>query len=551
MGDLEGTLEKRGAPPFRLWQEVKLHLQEKNHLSVFDKSGKAKESLYVAHCVKLSSNKKGEEYAFELHFTGKKEKMTLRAPNEEELGRWTDTIKANLEDLGHTGTFNYGLPPNDPRTDLPLISVPEEFANNFGYLNMAVVHWFGVVKKLGVGFSVEERIAVLGDRCLYMCKRNADITRCVMVSDIKNLLLAQDDAKDLYIAIIMPNEIPNKHESDKPARVEYDLMFHSSEIQTFVRYLRTVYVYQTGGQTLPLDQVRDKGQLETDVRLARPKGWELTYWQPMFKEHLAQLLDTWQKQQSEGGAPTPEHQQGAGGGASDPQRAKSIEGPGAASAGDSSLDDSDPLAKFLVILSLSKYYSVMRSSKMTLETLVSGLIDDSDLQHFGVESEADRRTIIRGLQDKQLIERLTQSALYSPPEMPATKEKKQELDDDFAGAKPKLADDDDLDLDLDFGDFGGASKPAAGGSNGFALEDFDLDDFAPVPVSKNAINLDDLDELDLGSPPPAKPAGAVDLDFDDLSPPTKKAPVGDLDDLDLDLSPAPAKSAALPDLDDL
>eukprot|EP00660_Eupelagonema_oceanica_P006715 gene6715-19610_t len=205
--------------------------------------------MTVEHVEPLASGRPGEEHAFQIHFATQKghEKWVLRTRSQEEFDRWVDMLRSNLDELGQGDAYSYGLPPNDPRTDLPLISVPKEYQANFGYLNMAVIHWFGPVKKLGVGFSVEERIAVLGERCLYLCKKNADITRCVMITDIKSLLLAQDDAKDLYIAVIMPKEIPNKADPDKPNRPEYDLMFHSPDIQTFVRYLRTVYVYQTQG----------------------------------------------------------------------------------------------------------------------------------------------------------------------------------------------------------------------------------------------------------------------------------------------------------------
>eukprot|EP01060_Flectonema_neradi_P001748 TRINITY_DN11077_c1_g1_i2.p1 TRINITY_DN11077_c1_g1~~TRINITY_DN11077_c1_g1_i2.p1 ORF type:complete len:397 (+),score=112.56 TRINITY_DN11077_c1_g1_i2:216-1406(+) len=391
---------------------------------------------------------------------------------------------------------------------------------------MAVIHWFGVIKKLGMNFSVEERLAVLGDRCLYICKRNADITRCIMVSDIQKLLLAQDDNKDLYVAIIMPPTIKNRAykggSRDKPERVEYDLMFHSKDIRTFVQYLRTVYVYQTSGQMLQLDQVKDKRQLETDVRLTRPKGWELTYWQPMLKESLMQLLDVWYKQQQGGGAAI----------------TAGSESPEAKKSGDSAggLDDTDPLAKFLVFIGQSKYYAALKKCNMTLEMLVTGLIDETDLEHFGVESKDDLRKIMVALQDKSLVDRLVGGEgvdVYNPP---TVSDMKKELDSDYAGIQPKLAGDDDLDLgDLDLGD---EPTAAVGGSldlGGDGLDDLDLDlgDFDAIAAPTTAINLD-LDDLDLDLDlSPTKPAGGgIDLDdLDDLAP---AAPAGGGADINLD-----------------
>ena len=391
---------------------------------------------------------------------------------------------------------------------------------------MAVVHWFGMVKKLGTGFSVEERIAVLGDRCLYLCKKNADITRCVMISNIKKLLLAQDDAKDLYVTIIMPETIEMQGENGGPptSRAEYDIMFHCDDIQVFVKYLRTVYVYQTGGKNLPLEQVKDKGQLEEEVRLARPKEWVLTYWQPMFKEHLAKLLDAWQDGQGKGPA---SGGGGGGGGASGASggaamlggsssvaEAKAAETGRQESADYTSLEES-PLGKFLVILSLSKYFKVLSQNKMELSLMVSGLIDDSDLEHFGVDNASDRAKIIEGLQDKNLVERLTGGATatsglgYQPP-----KAVKEQLNDDFA-FKPKMAaDDDDLDLDLGPAPTGGVSSPKMDLNGGLDDFDLDLDDFGPMAPS-GGIKLDDLDDFDLG-PSPAGGGGGIGLDLDDL-----------------------------------
>ena len=435
---------------------------------------------------------------------------------------------------GTSASYNYGLPSDDPRTALPLISIPKEFAENFEYLNMAVIHWFGVIKKLGMNFSVEERLAVLGDRCLYICKRNADITRCIMVSDIKKLLLAQDDNKDLYVAIIMPNSIKNRAykggSRDKPERAEYDLMFHSKDIRTFVQYLRTVYVYQTSGQMLQLDQVKDKKQLETDVRLTRPKGWELTYWQPMLKESLMQLLDVWYKQQQGGGGTTPA--------ITGPDSPKSSGGDGAGG-----LDDSDPLAKFLVFIGQSKYYAALRKCNMTLEMLVTGLIDETDLEHFGVESKDDLRKITVALQDKSLVDRLVGGEgveVYNPP---SVSEMKKELDSDYAGIQPKLAGDDDLDLgDLDLDMSSPTSGGGGGGGNldlgGDGLDDLDLDlgdfDAIAAPTTAISFDLDDLD-LDLDLSPTKAPSAGIDLDdFDDLGtpPPATGAADINLDDLD-------------------
>ena len=65
MVSLEGTLEKRGA--WKRWAEVKLQLTD-TKIAVLEKSVQ-KDINTIAHVERLSSNQKGEAFAFALHLS--------------------------------------------------------------------------------------------------------------------------------------------------------------------------------------------------------------------------------------------------------------------------------------------------------------------------------------------------------------------------------------------------------------------------------------------------------------------------------------------------
>ena len=304
---VEGYLQKRGA--FKRWSPVYLRLQG-DQVSVIDlkdagkPNAQAKDVLVVEHVERLDK----EELGFTLHFaggasrkgllSGAKEKWLLRAESRDTYNKWWSPLQASLQskrggsqpaaspggggggaapapEVGAPGQqdFSYGLPPTDPRTDLPIALVPEEHGKVFAFLKMAVIHWFGVVKQLGSDFDTSENIAVLGDKCVYICSPTADVQRCIRVADITKVLVAQDSKKELYAILVMPTSIQIE---GKPDALEFDMMFHSGDIKRFVRYLRTVYIHQTQ-KMLPLEQLRDKTQLESEIRLQKPDLWILKY----------------------------------------------------------------------------------------------------------------------------------------------------------------------------------------------------------------------------------------------------------------------------------
>eukprot|EP01063_Lacrimia_lanifica_P029671 TRINITY_DN4575_c0_g1_i1.p1 TRINITY_DN4575_c0_g1~~TRINITY_DN4575_c0_g1_i1.p1 ORF type:complete len:591 (+),score=219.06 TRINITY_DN4575_c0_g1_i1:98-1774(+) len=551
----EGVLERRGFMGKWAASTFVLHVR---HLAVLDKKGKKVEEVQVTAAKKIQSQR-GDENTFSVFFEdkkGKEDKWVLRAKSREQYSEWFDAIVKQLS-APDDSEPDYGLPSTDPRTGLPIIGIPKGFEETFRFLKIAVFHWFGPVKKLGTSvngkFSVEERVLVLGDRCLYFCKPNADITRCILISNIKRLLLAQEDSRDLYVAILMPETITHTDKDNVTKETaEYDVMFHTPDIQTFVRYLRTVYQYQTNYNTLELDQVVSKDQLEKEVRLVKPEDWMLVYWPPMFKEVLAKLLDDFnanyqhsEQASNQGGAGAPQLPAPTKGASlpaldrapppnpmSPPNpRAAAMAIPAEAAKAASSPPavkkprparrvaiDEVPLGKYLVMIGQSKYFDLMYAKSIDLEMLVGKLVDDNDLEFFGVDSAEHRRQILAGADDKDLIEDITStmsprvvapSARALPPPVAHV--------DPAAAADLEVDFDDDFDLDLgDDGDavgFGGG-----GGGGGFGeidLEEFDFDlDVASPAGGNGGDDLDlDLDDLDLSTGPANN---TLDLDLDDL-----------------------------------
>eukprot|EP00756_Hemistasia_phaeocysticola_P039524 Hpha_TRINITY_DN16820_c6_g11::TRINITY_DN16820_c6_g11_i1::g.151528::m.151528 len=337
-GPIEDILEKRGT--FRRWSPIALRLQGLK-LAEFPLESAGKPDAHPKDLMMLvhwEPAPKESELAFQLFFQGaasmqgkkdvKAKPLLVRAKEQPIFDKWKKALTIAFADArgeaeqqqqaaapaaapaadgapapapapapaqgmaSRYAAYNYGLPPTDPRSDLPLIGIPDQYADTFGFLNMAVVHWFGCVKTLTGDFQSEERYIILGDTHLYACKPNADVERCICIKDISKLLVAQDAKKDLYIIVCMPDELPPL-EMGAPPRKEHDWMFHSLDIKTFVRYLRTVFLHQTEGKMLPLEQLRDKSQLETEVRLARRDGYKLNYTQPLMKADLVSLLEVW------------------------------------------------------------------------------------------------------------------------------------------------------------------------------------------------------------------------------------------------------------------
>eukprot|EP00662_Eupelagonemidae_sp_cell21_P022916 gene22916-2194_t len=74
--------------------------------------------MVIEHVEELSSQVKGEEHAFQVHFSqgGKASKWVLRGKTADESKGWIDTLKSNLQSIGSGDAFNYGLPTKDPRT---------------------------------------------------------------------------------------------------------------------------------------------------------------------------------------------------------------------------------------------------------------------------------------------------------------------------------------------------------------------------------------------------------------------------------------------------
>eukprot|EP01062_Namystynia_karyoxenos_P040479 TRINITY_DN2951_c0_g1_i1.p1 TRINITY_DN2951_c0_g1~~TRINITY_DN2951_c0_g1_i1.p1 ORF type:complete len:904 (+),score=362.31 TRINITY_DN2951_c0_g1_i1:96-2714(+) len=458
---LEGVLEKRGT--FRRWSPVALRLQGRK-CAVLDlaEAGKPDAKPVDLMIIEHWEKTKDSQFSFQLYFQGvasrqggaaKSTKWLLRAKEQEQYQQWIDALSKAMSGGGSDeaqpdaqqqqeagaapaaapadaaeryAAYSYGLPPNDPRSDLPLIMVPHEWTSTFGFLNSAVIHWFGSVKTLTGSFESEERIIVLGDTHLYACKPNADVDRCIQVKDIKKLLVAQDAKKELYIIICMPDELPPL-EMGGEVRKEHDWMFHSADIKTFVRFLRTVFLHQTEGQMLPLEQLRDKQQLEKEVRLARRDGYRLIYTQPLMKEALVRLLEVWLNSEKakeaeknkahyaemladsgDGGLPQGETPAPAPPPAAAPAPAAAAPAAPPAAPQYSEEDrttlppggENDPLGRLLAMNKLAQYYPKLK--KLGLEPLA--MLDDKDLQHFGVDDADDRAKLLACINDDAALE---------------------------------------------------------------------------------------------------------------------------------------------------
>jgi hypothetical protein len=145
----------------------------------------------------------------------------------------------------------------DPRTGLHMISIPDVMRPYFVDAARAVLHFFAVVRKTSRTGEVVKRVALVSDQALYLCTPNGVVKRCILVSDMEELLL--DAGFGLGIR----------------SRERYDLAFecvtadHRTEL---VEILQRLFRFSSGGRAIPVREVPKHQRLEASLTLVPPPG---------------------------------------------------------------------------------------------------------------------------------------------------------------------------------------------------------------------------------------------------------------------------------------
>jgi len=441
----------------------------------------------------------GETYGINLTATGTNEVIQIKAQDRTQFFQWYNLFYTALEHADKLPPRNCGLPAEDPRTGLPFVEVPPEYLRTFVYLDNAVIHWFNPIKKQGVskGFSVfgaiEERVGVIGDKFVYVCKPTGDITRCMKILEIEKIWTNSSTCEsDNAIAAL------------KMRSPDYDLFFSCGikECQRFVETVRILFRYITKGRDVPCVELKEADILK-ECNLTRPNGWDFTLTLPTAKVQLKKAFDVFAQRTGvkllAGAKPTesPASPTPVSGVVlqTAPASGNVVQG-NAPGENPSFVPRTDPMGYFLIKLGLEQYFAPLTKQKVDLDVLE--FMEAGDLQHFGVTDPSHRARILEAFTKESFMDEVREEVAQLRAR--AKKGKKEEQEAPLMPAKV-------------------TAESASTKKMGVVLDDDDL-----VPP-KPKVCLDDDDDL-----PPPKPKPKVSLDDDDDLPPPKPKPKVSLDD---------------------
>eukprot|EP01001_Neometanema_parovale_P008038 NODE_4317_length_1081_cov_94.826722_g4118_i0.p1 GENE.NODE_4317_length_1081_cov_94.826722_g4118_i0~~NODE_4317_length_1081_cov_94.826722_g4118_i0.p1 ORF type:complete len:318 (+),score=80.70 NODE_4317_length_1081_cov_94.826722_g4118_i0:66-1019(+) len=99
----------------------------------------------------------------------------------------------------------------DPRTGLPLDSIPSELAHYFAegpFKGDPLLHFFGPASKVNHKLGMDKRYCLITNACIYLAYLNGNLQRCVIVHDITELMIGASSVAmkisgdyDLYLKL--------------------------------------------------------------------------------------------------------------------------------------------------------------------------------------------------------------------------------------------------------------------------------------------------------------------------------------------------------------
>eukprot|EP00759_Apiculatamorpha_spiralis_P035486 PhF_6_TR36204/c0_g1_i1/m.52811 len=172
----------------------------------------------------------------------------------------------------------------DPRTQLEIVNVSEDYIKHFQEIQGTLIHWFGTVDKVNRHWKQQRRVCIISDCCIYMCMMNGGITRCVPIQTIQEIILSPSST--LGIKVLAP---------------DYDMMFavlSTKERETVLNILQKLYWALTGQEIRVRSMRTEAGEKMEDIlNLKKPKEWTLKIEPLKTKKSLVKLLE--EKQQRE------------------------------------------------------------------------------------------------------------------------------------------------------------------------------------------------------------------------------------------------------------
>ena len=476
------------------------------------------------------------------------EDVAIRFGTAEERTRFTDLMHKGIT----TRSKILQLPPTDPRNGIPFIDVPSAFLGKFGDLERAVLYWFAPITKYGApstfsrSYSTEERIAFCSDTAFYITKPNSEVTRCLRISQIEEVITNEGTDSDPFLGIRLQ-------------RPDYDVLLSGPTVDQLLTCILRLYKSSQMGKAIDVSHAKSVADVPLDkLMLKRPGGYSMKLIVPTQRDKLRKALDEFGKKnnlkftdegvvvspnQGSAAAPTTGQPSSANGKSQRSPATRPIASgtpPPATSAVKSTTSplqqqqQQDPyhdlppelrenrLFMLLDSVGCAKYFQLLYSQNVDID--IVECMDETDLRTYGIQNTAHVNKIMEAI--AQIHHQHAAAAKESSGSRPSPDPKLQQQSQPSATTStasrvlspsqplppatrvsvPITLSDSDLDEDddddLDVVPFAGRGASGSGGMKIVLSSDDDDDDLPPPPPAAAA---------------PNKPAAAaVVLDEDDL-----------------------------------
>ena len=222
--------------------------------------------------------------------------VILKAENRQDFDKWHKRFIDCLVGNGQLENPDEGLPATHPKTHLEFVPIPLELLHTFAPLDRLCLHFFAVVDqrmdtatglaaKFNKGGTYEKQCVFIGDRLLYTCKMDANITRCINMKDVYRIMTVQPGADGDLLHVGVQCAVP-----------EHDILFKISKAEgdDFIKKLQAVHAEHSGSRKkLPEEKVDRLELLVPQLALSPNEFFKLSITLPMSKKYLKKAMQQW------------------------------------------------------------------------------------------------------------------------------------------------------------------------------------------------------------------------------------------------------------------
>eukprot|EP00759_Apiculatamorpha_spiralis_P020978 PhF_6_TR26125/c0_g1_i1/m.36983/K10260/FBXW7, SEL10; F-box and WD-40 domain protein 7 len=172
----------------------------------------------------------------------------------------------------------------DPRTGLKLIEMPKDKQKHFAELGKDVlIHYFTEISKISSKGKPQRRIVFVTDQTLFLAEPTGAVTRCVQVSHITMINIAQDNSNE--IALLIPSEFDVIIRFDK--KIQRD---------DFLGVVHAVFKRMTDGD---VNMQSVKEIRPNQYNMQKPAGFRVQIIPQRTMQHLQKALEAFEQSELE------------------------------------------------------------------------------------------------------------------------------------------------------------------------------------------------------------------------------------------------------------